>query len=385
MTIDIPTILLMLVLVCGTVGAIFLSGWLKTRSELELRIAATMLPITVGGVLILMRGQVSPWLSIGAANALCLLGLGFSWSVARVFHRRNAPFAIVAAGAIVWLAANLLPGFYEATAYRVALMSLIAAAYASAAGVEFLRRDDDGALARHMIGILCFVHAGVAVARALYWLSGVGSADIFAGDMLQGLFLAEPVLAVIAFGIFGMALVRGRAEHVLRLSAETDALTGILNRHALFSRAERLLVDGRRIGQSVTLLLFDLDHFKSINDRFGHPIGDQTLCAFTRATSAVIRSNDVFGRVGGEEFAAVLVGANAVIGQVIAERIRLDFAAQTNIGGTSVPATVSVGVAEARPEVVTAFDTLLAQADAALYRAKRAGRDRVVSAVALIA
>ena len=123
------------------------------------------------------------------------------------------------------------------------------------------------------------------------------------------------------------------------------------------------------------MLLFDLDKFKSINDRFGHAVGDDALKVFAATATANMRSTDVIGRLGGEEFAAIIPG-NAAEAGLVAERLRAAFqAAGVVISGHEIGATVSIGVASAIPPVQ--IDPLLARADAALYRAKHNGRNRV--------
>ncbi len=384
MTIDIPTILLLMTFISGTVGVIFLTTWMGSRgTDLELRMACVMLPITAGAALIVMRGRIGDWISIDMANALIALGLGFSWSLARSFRGMPAPIGVVVAGAVIWLVACQVPTLHDTVAYRIALSSLIAAIYSGSAGVEFLRRSQEPSRWREMVGVVCIAHAVFTVGRGAFWLLGFGSANPLEGNWVQAVLLIEPLIAVTTFAVLGMALFRGRTEHILRQDAETDPLTGILNRRALMSRAEFVLDEGRRNGQPVTLLVFDLDHFKAINDRFGHPVGDRTLCAFTQVVASTVRANDLFGRIGGEEFAAVLVGADARVGQRIAERIRMEFSMSTVIDGVEVPASVSAGVAEAPPGMKVQLDDLFAEADVALYEAKRSGRDRVVSALAL--
>ena len=125
----------------------------------------------------------------------------------------------------------------------------------------------------------------------------------------------------------------------------------------------------------VSVLGFDLDHFKSINDRFGHAVGDDALKLFARTASASMRATDVIGRLGGEEFVAILPGS-AADARIVAERVRLAFRlVGVEISGHSIGATVSVGVAAAAAPVEIA--SLLGRADAALYRAKANGRNRV--------
>jgi diguanylate cyclase (GGDEF)-like protein len=132
-------------------------------------------------------------------------------------------------------------------------------------------------------------------------------------------------------------------------------------------------------GGAVTILMFDLDHFKSINDRFGHGTGDNVLREFAKAASSGLRASDIIGRLGGEEFALILAEPMP-IGRLIAERIRSGFEKTgAKSAGHVINATVSVGAATSH-EPVTNIDALLARADAALYRAKRHGRNRLYCA-----
>ena len=139
----------------------------------------------------------------------------------------------------------------------------------------------------------------------------------------------------------------------------------------------------RRDRRPLALLLFDLDHFKTINDRYGHLMGDLALSAFTRAVSSVVRATDLVGRIGGEEFAVLVGGIEAATAAAIAERIRFDFSRITvSHEGKALTATVSAGIAVAHGGAID-LKAMVAEADRALYDAKRAGRDRVHSALAL--
>jgi diguanylate cyclase (GGDEF)-like protein len=171
----------------------------------------------------------------------------------------------------------------------------------------------------------------------------------------------------------------------LRRRADTDALTGVLNRRAFFTLTEEAIAHARRDRKPIALLLFDLDHFKTINDHYGHLMGDVALTAFTRAVSNVVRSTDLIGRIGGEEFAVLVPGVESPTATNIAERIRFDFSRATvSLDGKAVTATVSAGIAMARGAEIDLM-SLVAEADRALYDAKRAGRDRVHSAHSALA
>jgi diguanylate cyclase (GGDEF)-like protein len=143
----------------------------------------------------------------------------------------------------------------------------------------------------------------------------------------------------------------------------------------VFELAEAELARAARYQHPICLAMLDLDHFKSINDRFGHAVGDDALKLFAKTASASMRGTDVFGRLGGEEFVAILPGT-AADARLVAERVRLAFRlAGDEISGHRIAATVSVGIAEAAAPVEIA--SLLARADAALYRATANGRNRV--------
>jgi diguanylate cyclase (GGDEF)-like protein len=204
----------------------------------------------------------------------------------------------------------------------------------------------------------------------------------FEGTWLQNILLLEAPMTLIAGCFLAIGMVREHAEGELRRNAETDPLTGVLNRRAFWGLAGQRVKEATRVRGPLILLLFDLDHFKSINDRFGHAIGDLILKLFAETATQAIRASDVFGRIGGEEFAAVLPGCDATTGRQIAERIRADFARRTAVElGAEATATVSIGVAANGADAVD-LDSLMLKADAALYGSKRDGRDRVTDAPA---
>ena len=163
-------------------------------------------------------------------------------------------------------------------------------------------------------------------------------------------------------------------ELELHRDARTDALTGLDNRRAVQERAPLELKRARRAGVPVSLLLCDIDHFKSINDRHGHESGDAVLRAVAATLRATVRETDLLGRWGGEEFLAVLVDADARHAGEVAERIRANVAA-TTLEGLPEPATISIGVSTRQPvePVAVVWEALLKEADTHLYRAKSAG------------
>jgi diguanylate cyclase (GGDEF)-like protein len=164
-------------------------------------------------------------------------------------------------------------------------------------------------------------------------------------------------------------------------AASVDPLTGMFNRRGFAEACARVIEREAHAGRPVTALIFDIDHFKSINDRFGHPAGDEILKLFSAVVVNNLRISDLSGRIGGEEFAALLP-CPLDEGVVVAERVREAFEASGIVCDEGpVDTTVSIGVAGG--PAGTELEVLLAAADTALYQAKRSGRNRVEAAVEL--
>lgn len=170
-----------------------------------------------------------------------------------------------------------------------------------------------------------------------------------------------------------------RHEHAqMRLLAETDTLTAVFNRRTLLDRLQALIAQARITQQPLALLFLDIDHFKALNDRYGHRVGDDALTAIAYTLRQILRSDDAVGRYGGEEFLVVLPGRDAAQAEAIAERLRTAIAAHA-IGGDADDGglTVSIGVA-----VLCAGDSvnaLIERADQAMYAAKAGGRNRIAT------
>lgn len=165
-------------------------------------------------------------------------------------------------------------------------------------------------------------------------------------------------------------------EQDLRIQASTDALTGLVNRRAFMERFSHELARSQRHGPSPTLLILDIDHFKKINDRYGHPAGDAVLAHLAQLLRASLRNVDIVGRIGGEEFAVVLVETNAAMAAPVIDRLleRIRETTVTLADGMPLQFTASIGSTEILWG--DTIDTAIQRADEALYTAKNAGRDR---------
>jgi diguanylate cyclase (GGDEF)-like protein len=164
------------------------------------------------------------------------------------------------------------------------------------------------------------------------------------------------------------------AEH----EARTDALTGIHNRRSFLNQAERLFELSKRLRESFSIIMFDLDHFKHVNDTYGHSIGDQALVAFTEAIKTQIRDVDIFGRLGGEEF-ALAMASSADTTRGTAERLR-EVVSDVRIDTPQGELTITTSVGIANLDQQASFEELMQLADKALYEAKNSGRNRVIFA-----
>ncbi|MBB5754174.1 diguanylate cyclase [Prosthecomicrobium pneumaticum] len=337
----------------------------------------------IGALLSVSRAIVGMPVAIIIGNAMTLASLALVWLGLRAFEERKLPWLPATAVPGVWLVACLYPPFFDDLGVRVALFSALAA-IASLGGAEAIWRDGTSRFAPRslLFGILLF-HAGFCVARTAY--AGVVEmpGDLFASNPLVSISLIEQVLALFSAVLAGHAMVRERDAAELRREAQRDPLTGLYNRRGFSDEAQAAAARAAREGVSVAMLAFDLDRFKQINDSFGHAAGDAVLRAFAEVLKATLRDTDPVGRTGGEEFMALLPGADAARGTVVAERVRQRFArVAVDYGGARVATTVSVGVAAATAASAD-LGALSACADRALYEAKRDGRDRVRGVQAL--
>jgi diguanylate cyclase (GGDEF)-like protein len=174
---------------------------------------------------------------------------------------------------------------------------------------------------------------------------------------------------------------RARDEAVAQLQqyADRDGLTGIANRRYFELRLGDEFTRWQRYGGELSMLLFDLDHFKRINDQFGHLVGDTVLRVMAERVAKAIRAQDLLGRFGGEEFVLLLPCTPLSEAMQVAEKVRISICeTPIDVNGTPVPVSASVGGACARPGVTSSYEALLNEADAALYSAKRQGRNRSV-------
>jgi len=202
---------------------------------------------------------------------------------------------------------------------------------------------------------------------ALYSQTLLNPVSFFIGSMAQ---------MCLAFGLVLMLNYRLAAD--LQKLASSDALTGALNRRSLEQEAARLSARCNRTKDTLAVMMIDVDHFKSINDRYGHPVGDEVLRRLAETAQKTIRSDDYFARYGGEEFCILLPSTTEKDAWILADRLRQTYAATAmEFGGEVLRSTISIGVSDSKHAGLE-FTALIAAADQAMYRAKQEGRNRVV-------
>ncbi|HET8654334.1 MAG TPA: GGDEF domain-containing protein [Longimicrobiaceae bacterium] len=206
-----------------------------------------------------------------------------------------------------------------------------------------------------------------------------------------GLYVYMLAGTALAFGLFGWVLGgrESRLQDTVRRLAElavTDGLTGLRNARYFHTRLAEEYAEIERTGRPLAVVVLDLDHFKRVNDRFGHPVGDDVLVNTARAIAAATRHGETEARVGGEEFALLLPGSTGAEAMEVAERVRRAIAENEtplpHQGGERVRVTASAGVASTAELPGVGAQELVRLADEALYRAKREGRNRSVMAAA---
>lgn len=374
MTLDIPTLLVMTVFVTALLGLLFIFSWTQDRHNTALAWwGAGNVVGTLAIALISVRGLVPDLLSIVLANSLLHVAYGLLWCGVRRFEGQTTPVRLILAGGVVWICACAVPAFYASMDARVILGSLIAGVYSTASALTLWRGRREALSSRGPAVVLMASHALCYFIRVpLAIAAPVPSGSGFMQSAWMSVLLSEALLHTVAMAFVFMALSKERAEYEQRVAARTDPLTGVANRRAFFEEGAQAL----RSGATATMLLFDLDHFKRINDTYGHAAGDRVLVAFADLAARELPDGSLLGRMGGEEFACLLPGLGAPEALRTAERIRILFRTATPaIAGHSVVASVSVGLA-VRERPNDDLDALMVRADSALYRAKHNGRNR---------
>jgi diguanylate cyclase (GGDEF)-like protein len=311
-----------------------------------------------------------------ALNAVGFVACGMVWNASRVFHGRKPNLPGLVLGALAWIATvmTLAP---EASATRMTIGAGIVAIYAALTATE-LWSERRRTLQKRWPTIAVPVLHGFVLMLPILLGDLLQHDGAFGSSIWVTVFSIELVLYAVGTVFVIFMLVSERTVTAHKTAASMDPLTGMFNRRGFAEATSRVIEREAHAGRPATVLIFDIDHFKSINDRFGHPAGDEILKLFAAVVVNTLRITDLSGRIGGEEFAALLP-CSLEEGVIAAERVREAFAnSGIAVEDGPVDTTVSIGVAGG--PAGTELEVLLAAADTALYQAKRSGRNRVEAA-----
>jgi diguanylate cyclase (GGDEF)-like protein len=366
--------LLMALSFCSTgVALTFFVSWLVSRSD------RTLMTWTLGSCFLVVSILAYGWFvasysrpaGIVAFTAL-EIGLVFFLGAAHQFRTGKLALGRLAAVALLGSCVTTLPMLmgYDGICYIV--FNLIAMAMLVATGGEYWRCRMESPLLittlalLYATGGLSFGLCALALAEQKSWIIN-GPPD----DWAENLNLIVCLVDTAAIGALSLGLNQIRLARRHKRDAETDALTGLYNRRAFFDRATTLR------SQTLAVIVFDIDHFKQVNDIHGHQLGDAVLQAFADIVRDSIREGDLAARLGGEEFAVLVPGVTLKAALLVAERVRKKFGERRFVSKDNFfQSTVSAGISNVGPR--TNLTELMIEADAALYVAKRCGRNRVI-------
>lgn len=386
MILDNRTLLFCLIMISGLVA---LSLAVVSRGDRQdgLRTWAGAMGLeSLAWLLISIRGMVPDAASILLPNVL--MAAAQALKLAAIYKYRGLPWPRWRCLLPVLLMFILLLGLdYGDFRHRLIYGSLIYAAQMLFL-VEILRTDTESRKGRAW-WLLFGATAATIPIFALRALAALTSAEPFAtveGTVAPNAVQMLVFVCVIALGILGslgfILMEKERSDFELRALAMTDFLTKVLNRRAFMMRAEQEIAAAQRNSAPLALLMIDIDHFKQINDKYGHATGDRVLTEVARIIGSCVRKQDTVGRYGGEEFGVLLPATNEAGALVLAEKLRHAVAAARHeVGPESLSVTISTGITICQATCARCpsdINRLIGDADKALYQAKNDGRNRTV-------
>ncbi|PXW22066.1 GGDEF domain-containing protein [Pantoea sp. JKS000250] len=371
MSLDIYTLFVCELYVLGFLSIIMVFAWVGSHYDRVLGFTCLSLIFTLIAVFLSsLRSSGLHFLPVAVGNVLVMLAYGGLLNAFRRFCGKPIGTHWLL-GALLWALLCCFPAFYYSLPKRVLVLCIACVAY-TAALIQLVWQARDTLKATFWPAqLLLWIHLLFHLAR-LFLDSAIPSTQpgAIGGSDFSVYVILESILFVIGLTFTILAMVNERMQIALKHTSLHDPLTSVWNRRALFAEAEKIVARCRRQNRPFSAILFDLDHFKSINDRYGHHQGDQILIHFCEIVRGLIPAEGRFARLGGEEFAAI-IPAEAGDAEAWCEAIRLAVcASQPN----EIAWSVSIGFATVTHGQQD-FESLLALADAALYHAKASGRN----------
>jgi diguanylate cyclase (GGDEF)-like protein len=334
-----------------------------------------------GSILFAVQRELPPAFILPLANGLVLLGFTGYWRALRQFYGQpDTPWlllpSLLGIAGVYWFAAIKPDIGIRILIVTVAWVSILL----GSVFILFAQAQREVAISRRVLAGIFLLVVVFTVLRGVYFLLTGVRPDFSILDRFSLINVLTPMIAAVLPVIGTTAFLLMCSERIRRQwerAASTDYLTGLANRRTLADTGEKTFAAARQKGGGLALASIDIDHFKSINDRFGHDIGDVALKHVAACLEAACRGAELPARQGGEEFVVLFDSVDAEQALAAGERLRRAVADEPFVAGAlSLPITVSIGVAILQADDL-AFESLLRRADNALYAAKAGGRNRV--------
>src|SRR6201996_2223759 len=377
MSLDSITLYFVATMVAALLGALLVFfGSQESNPALKWWGAAYLLGASSVALWTMAGDRLGEMYSLGL-NAVGFLACGMVWNASRVFHGRKLNLPGLVLGALAWIAAVMSLDPNNA-ALRLTVGAAIVAVYAALTATELWSERRKSLQRRWPAFVVPVLHGFVLMLPIVLGDLLQPADEKFGSSIWVMVFSIELVLYAVGTVFVIFMLVSERTVTAHKTAASVDPLTGMFNRRGFAEACSRVIEREASAGRPVTVLIFDIDHFKGINDRFGHPAGDELLKLFSTIVVSNLRITDLSGRIGGEEFAALLP-CSLGEGVLAAERVREAFET-SGIVCEEGPVDTPVSIGAAGGPAGTELEVLLASADTALYQAKRGGRNRVEAA-----
>ena len=387
MAAHVPTMLAMIIASSLMMAAsMAVVGWGRRRDGLG-RWAAALLVNAIGHLLIMLRGLIPDVLSIVVGNLM--LSSVFVGMIAAVYQFQGRPVRwplLLAPPLLVLVFVSVFIDNFPARVSFVGLVIGLQAVWALLATLSHRHATVGRGQWLLVAGLL--LEAVVLGVRALVAISTHSEAtNILQSSALQTLTFLATFSVVLVSSVGFVFMSRDRADENNRVLAALDPLTGVANRRSLIAALDRDVARAQRMREPMALMMVDIDHFKDVNDQYGHPAGDRVLCSVVNVLRQRVRAQDLVGRYGGEEFMVLLpdtglVGAEQ-LAHALCKAVEESRCPADGVPGPGIAVTVSIGVFGGRLESGDSWDMLIAAADRALYQAKNNGRNRVEVATGL--
>ncbi|WP_110960679.1 MULTISPECIES: GGDEF domain-containing protein [unclassified Acidovorax] len=387
MAAHVPTMLAMIIASSLMMAAsMAVVGWGRRRDGLG-RWAAALLVNAIGHLLIMLRGLIPDLLSIVVGNLM--LSSVFVGMIAAVYQFQGRPVRwalLLAPPLLVLVFVSVFIDNFPARVSFVGLVIGLQAVWALLAALS--HRHATVGRGQWLLVAGLSLEAVVLGGRALVAISTHSEAtNILQGSGLQTLTFLATFSVVLVSSVGFVFMSRDRADENNRVLAALDPLTGVANRRSLIAALDRDVARAQRMREPMALMMVDIDHFKDVNDQYGHPAGDRVLCSVVNVLRQRVRAQDLVGRYGGEEFMVLLpdtglTGAEQ-LARELCKAVEESRCPADGVPGPGIAVTVSIGVFGGRLDSGDSWDMLIAAADRALYQAKNNGRNRVEVATGL--